>query len=443
MIPHGLWRAFCDVTFSEPDCAEMKQSLAALKQDKGRFVVLDSWRGIAALLVMLFHMPFQWSGLTHAFIRHSYLFVDFFFVLSGFVLSHAVLNRPPDGRGFIWRRIGRLWPLHAAILLGLLGLEMLHLVLAGRLGGEHVAFTHDRTVLQFFSSLSFISAFGWHPHLIWNDPSWSIAAEFWVSGLFALFIGFSVARRTLIMVVLALASGLILFAFSKRGMDVTYDLGLARCLYGFGLGTVAHALFMALPPKPSASLGPSRLGGSLMEILVLGLVVLFVTLAPGQPMEGVAPVFFILPILVFARETGIVSQLLRHRLFVWLGALSYSIYLLHMPVLTLLRQVAAKLASHSDSGAMITVQTGEANLKVLALHQALANDALAVAGILIVIGLSILSLRFVETPGQRLVERFGLGKNRSPNPTSSLSTRLRLNGRKHLSFKMSGRSGRI
>lgn len=390
----------------------MKQGLGKLKQGKERFVVLDAWRGIAALLVMLFHMPFSWSGATHAFIRHSYLFVDFFFVLSGFVLAHAIMNRQPDARSFIWQRIGRLWPLHATVLVGLLGLEVVFLILDGRLGGEHIAFTHDRTVPQFFSSLSFVSAFGWHPHLIWNDPSWSIAAEFWISCLFALFIGLSVISRTTIMTALALVSGVILFAFSRRGMDATYDLGLLRCLYGFGLGTFAHALFTALRNPAPAMVGPNGSFASLLEILVLVLVAFFVTMAPGHLVEWLAPAFFILPVLIFAREAGIVSRLLRHGLFIWLGALSYSIYLLHMPVLTLLRQIAAKLTSHWGGGGMIDIQTGETKLRLLALDQPFANDMLALAGILIVIGLSALTFRYIERPGRRLIERLGLRNKR-------------------------------
>ena len=52
-----------------------------------RFQVLDSWRGICALLVALFHFPTASAISQSAFIGSSYLFVDFFFVLSGFVIA--------------------------------------------------------------------------------------------------------------------------------------------------------------------------------------------------------------------------------------------------------------------------------------------------------------------------------------------------------------------
>lgn len=58
-----------------------------------RFLVLDSWRGICALLVALFHFPTSSIISQSAFVGGSYLFVDFFFVLSGFVIASSY-----DGR---------------------------------------------------------------------------------------------------------------------------------------------------------------------------------------------------------------------------------------------------------------------------------------------------------------------------------------------------------
>jgi peptidoglycan/LPS O-acetylase OafA/YrhL len=85
----------------------------------GRFVVLDSWRGIAALLVVLFHGRYQSHIYAVPLIRHGWLAVDFFFVLSGFVISYAYGRRIATGRDlgvFLIRRTGRIWPLHVFML---------------------------------------------------------------------------------------------------------------------------------------------------------------------------------------------------------------------------------------------------------------------------------------------------------------------------------------
>src|SRR5437667_12874785 len=85
----------------------------------GRFVVLDSWRGIAACLVALFHLDAYSHLYGVPFLRNSWLFVDFFFVLSGFVIAANYQQRLIEGFG-IWRfallRFGRLYPLHVTVL---------------------------------------------------------------------------------------------------------------------------------------------------------------------------------------------------------------------------------------------------------------------------------------------------------------------------------------
>src|SRR5437762_9602227 len=82
-----------------------------------RFVVLDSWRGIAACLVALFHLDAYSHLYGVPFLRNSWLFVDFFFVLSGFVIAANYQQRLLEGFGvgrFLLLRLGRLYPLHFA-----------------------------------------------------------------------------------------------------------------------------------------------------------------------------------------------------------------------------------------------------------------------------------------------------------------------------------------
>src|SRR5258708_27828356 len=93
-----------------------------------RFQALDGWRGIAALLVALYHSPFYGHLYGVPLVRNAYLFVDLFFVLSGFVISHAYADRLADGKSvlvFLIRRFGRLWPLHTAVLAAFIRIELL------------------------------------------------------------------------------------------------------------------------------------------------------------------------------------------------------------------------------------------------------------------------------------------------------------------------------
>src|SRR3569832_1450988 len=108
VVTHGF-RNWLDVR-----CAgrHMRNEMASFAETtKIHFRVLDSWRGIAALLVALFHLNLYSAIYPLDFVRNAYLFVDFFFVLSGFVITYSYGDRlkPPGDLGaFALRRFGRL-----------------------------------------------------------------------------------------------------------------------------------------------------------------------------------------------------------------------------------------------------------------------------------------------------------------------------------------------
>ena len=81
---------------------------------KPRYEILDGLRGVAAVLVVLFHLLETYSGgQAHQIINHGYLAVDFFFVLSGFVIGYAYDDRwdKITTWGFFKRRLVRLQPM--------------------------------------------------------------------------------------------------------------------------------------------------------------------------------------------------------------------------------------------------------------------------------------------------------------------------------------------
>ena len=82
---------------------------------KPRYEILDGLRGVAAMIVVAFHLFETYSpGVTGQILNHGYLAVDFFFVLSGFVIGYAYDDRWGKGMGtwtFFKRRLIRLHPL--------------------------------------------------------------------------------------------------------------------------------------------------------------------------------------------------------------------------------------------------------------------------------------------------------------------------------------------
>lgn len=81
---------------------------------KPRYEILDGLRGVAAIMVVLFHMFECYSpGVTEQIINHGYLSVDFFFALSGFVVAYAYDDRwnKMSLGSFFKRRFIRLHPM--------------------------------------------------------------------------------------------------------------------------------------------------------------------------------------------------------------------------------------------------------------------------------------------------------------------------------------------
>ena len=304
-----------------------------------RFETLDSWRGICAVVVVIYHFSFLVNAemLHNRLLSNAYLFVDFFFVLSGFVVCHAYRDKLASGRqfgGFLLRRIGRLWPLHLAILFGLM--VAMTVINAGGFYPDSFTIEADRGNYSLHALLLnalLLNSMGFYG-MSWNGPAWSIGAEFYTYVLFAI-VTLSVGRRLLpaaLIISLTAMVGILLFAPSF--MNSTADFGLVRCIAGFFMGVVAYHAHDWLRDKslPLATVS---------EIVVILLSGLFIASAGQGPDEVgatsvLAPVAFSAAILVFAREKGLLSKALQIRPLRALGVWSYSIYLIHMPLLVLL-----------------------------------------------------------------------------------------------------------
>src|SRR5215469_3779684 len=216
-----------------------------------RFQALDGWRGLAALLVALYHSPFYGHLYAVPLVRHAYLFVDLFFVLSGFVISHAYADRLAVGKAvavFLIRRFGRLWPLHAAVLAAFVGIEAFKYFSARHgLALNHAPFTGNHGIDAIFANIGLVHSLGIYDHLTWNGPSWSISVEFWTYAAFAVVIALWPGRSLSIAAAIVVGAPIAILALSRNTpiADVTYDFGMLRCLFGFFLGHLAHRLFCA------------------------------------------------------------------------------------------------------------------------------------------------------------------------------------------------------
>lgn len=359
-----------------------------------RFVVLDALRGLCALFVCLFHFhsssALMWSG----FVRASYQFVDFFFVLSGFVIAANYRQRLADGLSrwrFLALRLGRIYPLHVFVLALLVGFEVAAAVLHP--AGVRPAFDATHSPAAIVLHLLMLHSVGLTSRLTWNDPSWSIATEFWAYVGFALIVPLARGRLDWLLAAIVVVCPLILLAVTPYGINVTYDWGLVRCVYGFALGVLCWAAWQRLEPTDGR-------WSTVAEIVVVTAVVAFIVAARASPWSVLGPLLFALAVLVFAGERGAVSRLLAVRPMLFLGTLSYSVYMMHSIVQARMTDVL-KLVERKTGHPLTTTFDYHGTRMILAGSTPMQGVVLTMVMLIAVVATSYVTYRLIERPAQQ------------------------------------------
>lgn len=340
---------------------------------------LTGARGIAAWLVVLFHLRFaagsQVPGWAHSVLNKGYLAVDFFFVLSGFVLWLNYQQKFRDGGlavapRFVCRRIARIWPLHAVMLAGAV-LFALALTLRGT--PDHAQFPWLELPLH----LLLVQNWGFTDSLTWNDPAWSISCELGAYLLFPLLVlavdwrRFSPAALLAILIASGMALGLALQALGGFTMNTDIPrLGLIRAVGEFAMGTMVAAIWCHWRQRSLPSLAPA--------IAVLMAIAAATTALAGEIMA--VAILWPLALLALALADAGRFNPLRWAPVHYLGRISYSTYLVHY-----LLFIAFKLLLHTAVDVPLAILGGF---------------------LLLTLAASVILHHGVELPGQRLLNRF-------------------------------------
>lgn len=344
---------------------------------------LTGARGIAAWLVVLYHLRRSIPGLPpalEAVFARGYLAVDFFFLLSGFVIQLAWADRlrASGGTAAFWRkRVARVWPLHALMLAAALALAT-----ALRVTGRDAShYPLDQLPLH----LLLVQCWGFSDPLLWNDPAWSISAEWLAYLLFPLLPALVDWRRWSNAALLAAAAAILVALHLEMrgepslGADIG-RFGAIRCLAEFAVGGIVCVLWQRAPHRAFA---PAAIAAACFAASLLGAAQ---TLA--VPAAFAASLWFLAA--TAGRRGNPLDTPALHRL----GEISYATYLSHF-----LLWNAFKFAVVEDAA----TPTHIASYLVLVL----------VASV-------VLYDRF-ERPSQRWVERLALPsvRERSRSPTHS------------------------
>lgn len=310
----------------------------------GELRALTGVRGLAAWFVVLYHIRLSIAGLPipmRDLFAKGYLAVDFFFLLSGFVIWLTWHERlRTQGRAgivpFLRKRIARIWPLHLVVLAGAVALAVL-LAFTGR--ADPVAYPFAELPLH----ILLVHNWGFTDRLAWNDPSWSISAEFGAYLLFPILIAVVDWRRLATPTLFAIATGILVLlhltmASATLGSDIS-RFGLLRCLIEFTTGTIVCALWLRW--RDVRRIRVWAIAASILLALAWAL---------GAPETLVVPAAFAGLLLLLALTSDLSGNPLASRPIHYLGEISYATYLGHFMLWVVFKLIFVSDPAHVAPG---------------------------------------------------------------------------------------------
>ena len=320
---------------------------------KKRFEVLDIFRGMFSLFVVLYHMSAfsKTPIINNNFIHNSDLFVDFFFVLSGFVIaySYSSIINFAQFKIFFKKRFLRLYPLHLIILLFFVLIEFSKQFFSAYVHINQLN-NSSNNLTTFFTSLFLVNSvkIAGIKEVSWNIASWSISAEmisYLCFGLLMVFISYLKLQKLVnlfFIIVIAFAIAALIRLTKTTELTFTFDYGFLRGLIGFFTGVLCLKLYSKVE---TFFYKINKTWFSLIETLVFILIVLMIWNGTAfKPFGFVYELLFFVAVMVFSFEQGIISrQLKKYKLLHNLGKYSYSIYITHTLLISLFNIIFIRL----------------------------------------------------------------------------------------------------
>ena len=313
---------------------------------KPHYHLLDGLRGVAALMVIWYHVFEGYAfagGTTIDTFNHGYLAVDFFFILSGFVIGYAYDDRWGKNftmKDFIKRRLIRLHPM--VIMGAVVGAITFYIQGSVQWDGTHIGIS--MVMLSLLCTIFFIPAMpgvgyevrGNGEMFPLNGPCWSLFFEYIGNILYALFIR-RLSNKALTIVVVLLGVALASFAifnvsgYGNIGVGWTLDGvnfigGLLRMLFPFSMGMLLSRNFK-----------PMKLRGAFWICTLVMIALFAVPYLEGTESictNGIYEAFCIIiafPILLWIGASGTTTDKKSTQICKFLGDISYPIYVIHYP----------------------------------------------------------------------------------------------------------------
>lgn len=326
-----------------------------------RYDILDGLRGVAAIMVVIFHLSEAFSyDPVYKHLNHGYLCVDFFFVLSGFVIGYAYEGKMRNGLMSRWDFLkARLIRLQPMVLFGIVFGAALFFFqecnyYAG-IGDASIWYVLQNMVMSFFM-IPVTPEFNVRANeemFVLNIPQWSMVFEYIANIMFCLFV-YKLGRKGLMVLVGVFAmmladSALSLNLFGmlqphdypcslNAGWSLTSEqfyIGVARVGYSFFVGLL---LFRLLAKKSDIEPKTTRIPVfAICSLIIIGIVCVDQIGGYEHPLyDGIFNLFCVgvlCPLTVWLGSRRIVLSQRTRNACDFLGRLSYPLYLAHYPLL--------------------------------------------------------------------------------------------------------------
>ena len=327
-------------------------SSANFADTKPHYQLLDGLRGVAAILVLFYHI---FEGLAFAeatnnagsglitTLNHGHIAVDFFFLLSGFVISYAYDDRwkGMNTRQFFKRRLIRLHPM---VIMGAI-IGTFAFAFVGFEKWDSTTASTGMVMTALLLTLFMIPAFPGVPYEVrgngemfpLNGPAWSLFFEYIGNFLYAIFIRRlpTKALATLTLILGALHAWFFVGNMSGYDMvgvgwtidEVNFGGGLVRMLFPFTAGMLLARTFK-----------PRKVKGAfwICSILLVALFAVPYIASSGKPslnsLYEVICIAIAFPLIVWMGACGTCNGMTA-RISKLLGDISYPLYIVHYPIM--------------------------------------------------------------------------------------------------------------
>lgn len=335
---------------------------------------LTGLRGLVAIWVMAYHYDIIDPALRkYTFVSRGYIGVDFFFILSGFVLAGAYSgflrdNSFPNYIKYLVARAGRIFPLHLVVTIACVAAAWI----------ADSPYSHYQVVEE---SL-LIHRWPFVPAIFSaiNGPAWSISTEWLVNLFLPAYFYLILKPKRAVMPMLALTLALLVLVFISWQNNWNLDQSRAntngpilRCASEFCLGVLIFRY------RSLAKLFSCRS----REIFLVALIVLVIFQISLSKVDTLIVISIALFIMIIQTGDSMFAHFLESRLVYALGEWSYSVYLIHLP---LIRAVAYLI--HRGS--------------VSFLHPKIAVSA----SLFLIMCLSYVCFKYIEVPARRVSRKY-------------------------------------